>query len=113
MKRPIFECDGCGDRHGHRTEMHDLDVVYPSGEYSEPTTETLHVCLECGPEGLHRLLAHTEAAHLVRAAYYDQVEDDSLRWLIRRLVAEDGTQYPRSHSEHLTEIEYLEQEVVA
>lgn len=46
-ERSIFECDGCGDRHGHRTEMTEVPVRYSSGEFEKPDEETLHLCIDC------------------------------------------------------------------
>ena len=47
MKRPVYECDGCGERHGHRTEMHEVRIRHRSGEWESPEQETLHVCIAC------------------------------------------------------------------
>lgn len=46
-KRPMYECNGCGERHGHRTEMVEVRLRHASGEWEEPTDETIHLCIEC------------------------------------------------------------------
>lgn len=47
MKRDVYECDGCGVRHGHRTEMTPARVRHRSGEWEAPEQETLHICIAC------------------------------------------------------------------
>ncbi|AGM11178.1 hypothetical protein M197_gp13 [Haloarcula hispanica tailed virus 2] len=47
MKRPVYECDNCGERHGHRTEMAEVPLRHSSDIWTAPRLETLHVCLDC------------------------------------------------------------------
>lgn len=52
MKRTVYECDGCGERHGHRTEMIPARVRHQSDEWTDPTQETLHICIACDGVGI-------------------------------------------------------------
>lgn len=48
----MWECEGCGDRHGHRTEMTPYPLVRAAkSPFEAPTEETVHACLACVPEG--------------------------------------------------------------
>lgn len=45
----VFQCDSCGDRHGHETEMWPWEIRYKQGDYAHPREETLHSCIQCSP----------------------------------------------------------------
>ena len=57
----IFECDGCGDRHGHKTEMQEILLIAESGHFDEPETLTTHLCTTCTTKEIDSALEKVEA----------------------------------------------------
>lgn len=51
----MFECDGCGTRHGHATDMLDIPLLSKharGGEWEAPEEVTMHACLDCSTASL-------------------------------------------------------------
>lgn len=46
MEVSKFECDACGDTHGHRTDMVEVPIRRESDEWIPPRDEVLHVCYD-------------------------------------------------------------------
>lgn len=121
MRLSLFECDACGDRHGHLNEMHEFGARFPSGEYENPRHETLHVCLDCGPAGLGGLLASINHVRVALPEFEEAVEDESRgRWEIVSVVLTDGQELPREKADEFegaatgeaNGLAYLEDEVL-
>lgn len=60
MKRDMFECDVCGDLHGHITDMMEFEVRASHEHlgdvrrrFESPDTIDVHVCIEDIPEGAY------------------------------------------------------------
>lgn len=47
-ERTVFECDGCSETLGYRNGLTEVPLVYESDTWEEPTTETCHLCVDCG-----------------------------------------------------------------
>lgn len=55
MRLTKFECNGCGQTHGHRTDMFEFEVQVRRA-YEPPTyDESIHVCLDCLSEAENQI----------------------------------------------------------
>ena len=56
-RRPVFECDGCGERHGYLNEMCIIPMRFaPPDIWAEVEDEELHACISCWPGRYSELL---------------------------------------------------------
>lgn len=81
----VYECDGCGDRHGHKTEMLEVPLVKESDLFEEPDRMVAHLCTGCATSQIAALRTKFAAVGV-----------NSFRGEATAAVKEDGTYFARA-----------------
>lgn len=104
----IFECDACGDRHGHKTEMVEVPLIQMSGRFEEPETLLTHLCIGCSTPPISSALEKVEAFGV-----------DSFRGTVTAAVFPNGDAVPipemeneERHSDVVAAIPQIEERVM-